>query len=309
MAGKSSDANSPILSWHRNLLLAGAVFTVLLIAMGGILCVTQSIRNCPDWPGCFGRIVPPAEPGPILEYTHRLLAGVSGLLILGSAVVSMLRVPQLRWISIPPLVAIVLLVEVSFFGAQVVLRGLAPGWAAVDVGSALLVVALMVTAAVKAMSIKNDPSQPDRLSFKNPFTRLVLVTTAMVYMVYVSGILVAGKGSITSCLGWPIYRLQQFQVDGLTWWNILRLTISLLGVGMLVMVLVQAWRKRGELPGVFRAARLVGLAVVLEAVAQALLQLFGLQTPLLVVYTVVAAALWALLVALLIRAGLQAEVG
>ncbi len=308
MADKLPEGNAPIPPWHRSLLLAGAVFTVLLIAMGGILCVTQSIRNCPDWPGCFGRIVPPAETGPILEYTHRLLAGVSSLLILGSAVAGMVRVPQLRWVSIPPLVAIVLLVEVSFFGAQVVLRGLAPGWAAVDVGSALLVVALMVTAAVKA-GFTSDHSIQEGLSVKNPFARLVLATTAVVYTVLVSGILVAGKGSITSCLGWPIYRLQQFQVDGLTWGNILRLSLSLVGVGMLVLVLVQAWRKKGEQPGVFRTARWVGLAVILETLAQTLLQVFGLQTALLVVYTVVAAALWALQVALLIRAGLQVDAG
>jgi heme a synthase len=103
MAQISTNIPTPIASWHRNLLTAAAIFTVLLIAMGGILCATQSIRNCPDWPGCFGRLVPPAETGAILEYTHRLLAAVSGLLILGSAIAGLTRKPRLRWIAFPPL--------------------------------------------------------------------------------------------------------------------------------------------------------------------------------------------------------------
>ncbi len=174
MIQNPSPVQKPIAAWHRNLLAAAAVFTILLIAMGGVLCVTHSIRSCPDWPGCFGKIIPPLETSPILEFTHRVLAATSGLLILGAAIAGVVRAPRLRWILIPPLAACVLVVEVSYFGALAVLRGLAPGWAAVDVGSALLVVALMVTAAVIAHTRRLNPSLPDRLNFRSPFARLAM---------------------------------------------------------------------------------------------------------------------------------------
>ncbi len=296
MVQKPSLEKPPIQASHRHLLVAGAVITTLLIAMGGILCVTQSIRNCPDWPGCFGRVVPPAETGPVLEYTHRLLAGVSSLLIVSSAVVGMVRVRQVHWVSIPPVVALVLLLEVSFFGAQVVLRGLSPGWAAVDVGSALLVVALMVAAAVKAYAWPAE-RQIATQGFKSGPARLALVSLAAVYVIFVSGILVAGKGSITSCLGWPMYNPQQFRLDGLTLGNISRLALSVAALGLLAAVVLQAWHRRNKQRGVFRIARWLGLAIILEALLQVLIQALGLLTPLLVIYTVMAAALWALLVA------------
>ncbi len=307
MARNPENSLASISNWHRNLLAAGAIFTVLLISMGGILCVTQSIRNCPDWPGCFGRIIPPWETGPLLEYTHRMLAAVSGLLILGSAGSGLAQMPRLRWITIPPLVAVLLLLEVSYFGARVVLKGLAPGWAAVDVGSALLVVALMVTSAVIAFSIDRNPGLADRLTFTRPFSKLMLVTVIVVYILYVSGILIAGKASLSACLGWPIYSPGLFQLDVHTVAKSVRLVLSVIGIGLVIAVLTQAWRNRIERPDIYRMARWVGLAFVLEALLQIFGLAFGMPIAIMIPYTIVAAAFWALLVAMLVKTGLETK--
>jgi heme A synthase len=281
------------------------VFTVLLIGMGGVLCVTHSIRNCPDWPRCLNTGLPPLEAGPILEIAHRSLAAISGLLILVAAIAGMARTRRLRWIAWPPLVACLLVVEVSYFGARVVLHRLAPGWAAVDVGSALVVVALMVATAVTAQARLRRPDLPDRLTFRQPVARLALVTTLIVYGVLVSGVLVAGDGSTTACLGWPVYSPHQFAVDAHGPANALRLVVSGAGIVMMLAVLVQARHARAGQPELFGIARWLGVAVALEALTQVLLLVFGSPTPLLVVYTVTMAALWGLLVALAVRTGLD----
>lgn len=308
MDQKSTNIPGSIATWQRNLLIAAAIFTVLLIAMGGVLCVTQSIRNCPDWPGCYGSFFPPLETGPVLEYTHRVLAALSGFLIISAAVTGAVRNWRIRWISLPPLVAIGLLLLVSFFGAQVVLQGLAPGWAAVDVGSALLVVALMVSTATIASFRINQPAQADRLVYNTTFGKLISAATAMVYIVMVSGILVAGKGSITGCLGWPIYSWSLLQSDGHLIGNLVRLVLSAAGIMIILIALIIAWRDRKKHPAIFSIARWLSLALVLEVIFQGLLLVFGLLQPLLIVYTVVAAVLWALLVALMVRTGLISAV-
>ncbi|HEX9090229.1 MAG TPA: COX15/CtaA family protein [Anaerolineales bacterium] len=304
MDQKSTNLPGSIATWQRNLLIVAAIFTVLLIAMGGVLCVTQSIRNCPDWPGCYGSIFPPLETGPVLEYTHRVLAAVSGLLIISAAVAGVVRNWRIRWISLPPLVAIALLLLVSFFGAQVVLHGLAPGWTAVDVGSALLVVALMVSTATIASFRMNNPDHADRLVYNTTIGRLVIAATAVLFVVLVSGVLVAGKGSITACLGWPIYSWSLLQSDGHLIGSLLRLVLFAVGFVIILIVLGSTWRDRKEHPSIFNIARWLGLALVLEVIFQVLVLVFGLLQPLLIVYTVVAAALWALLVALMVRTGL-----
>jgi cytochrome c oxidase assembly protein subunit 15 len=305
MAQNSADSHTAIAPWHQKLLVTTAVFTVLLIAMGGILCMTQSIRDCPDWPGCFGKIIPPAETGPILEYTHRVLAALSGLLILTSAVVGLIRVRRSLWISLPPLVSIVLLVEVSYFGAQVVLRGLSPGWAAVDVGSALLVVALMVATSTAALANKDPSLRIDRLKYQSPFSRIVLAATLVVYMILVSGILVAGKNSVTGCLGWPIYSQQLAQMDAHKLGEVIRQVVSLIGIGLILFVLIFAWRNRQSHPAIFPLVNWVGLAFLSEMLLQILILIFGHLVGLLVAYTVIMAALWGLLVAFTVRLGLE----
>jgi cytochrome c oxidase assembly protein subunit 15 len=305
MAQNSADSHVTIASWHQKLLVTTAIFTVLLIAMGGVLCMTQSIRDCPDWPGCFGKVIPPAETGPILEYTHRVLAAISGLLILSTAVVGLIRAPRTLWISLPPLISVALLVEVSYFGAQVVLRGLSPGWAAVDVGSALLVVALMSATAVVASASRESSSQMFHLKYKSPFSRLVVTATLVVYLVLVSGVLVAGKNSVTGCLGWPIYSGQLAQMDAHNLGEIARQVVSLIGIVLILFVLFYAWRNKNDYRKVFPLVKWVGLAFLLEMLIQIMILIFGHQVGFLVAYTVTMAVLWGLLAALMVRVGLE----
>lgn len=297
----------PLASWHKKLLIAAIISTTILIAMGGILCVTQSIRSCPDWPGCFGKILPPMEVSPMLEMTHRLVAGISGLLILAAAIAGAIRSRHLRWIMIPPILTCLLVVEVSYLGAQVVLRGISPGWAAVDLGSALLVPALLIASAVFANVYNSNPSRSAKLTFRSPFSRLVLATTVIIYAVLVSGVLVAGKNTITSCLCWPVYSRLIFQVDLPGIGNATRLIFSVIGISLLVSVLVQALRTQRQHRIIFRNALWVGAIFLIEMLLQGLLLVFHFNVFLQVAYTVIMASFWALLVSLVVNSGIELE--
>ena len=110
---------------------------------------------------------------------------------------------------------------------------------------------------------------------------------------------------MTACLGWPIYSPQLFQIDSLGTGNILRLILSVVGILLIGTILVQVWRSRRERPVVFRTARWVMAAFLLELTIQALLLIFGFKVSLLVAYTVTAAVFWGLLVALGVGVGLE----
>ena len=77
--------------------VATAVATYLLILIGGLVHGTGSSLACPDWPTCYGSLMPKMEGGVLVEHSHRLAAGTVVILTLALAtMLSVSRAPALR---------------------------------------------------------------------------------------------------------------------------------------------------------------------------------------------------------------------
>lgn len=73
-------------------LVGGSIlFTYILMVMGNVVTTTGSGLACPDWPLCYGTVVPPFELQIWFEWGHRLLGGTTGFLILASTIVVWLK--------------------------------------------------------------------------------------------------------------------------------------------------------------------------------------------------------------------------
>src|SRR5512138_2019820 len=65
--------------------VATAVATYLLILIGGLVHGTGSSLACPDWPTCYGSLMPKMEGGVLIEHSHRLAAGTVVIMTLALA--------------------------------------------------------------------------------------------------------------------------------------------------------------------------------------------------------------------------------
>ena len=67
------------------LVVVTAIATYLLILIGGLVHGTGSSLACPDWPTCYGTMMPKMEGGVLVEHSHRLAAGSVVLLTIALA--------------------------------------------------------------------------------------------------------------------------------------------------------------------------------------------------------------------------------
>ncbi|UJA18989.1 heme A synthase [Thermoleophilia bacterium SCSIO 60948] len=72
------------------------VSLVTIVASGSAVRLTGSGLGCPDWPRCYGKVVPPGDLNAIIEYGNRLFTGVVGIAVIAAATLSFRRRP-FRW--------------------------------------------------------------------------------------------------------------------------------------------------------------------------------------------------------------------
>lgn len=86
------------ISRERYFLIAAIALGSLtaIVLSGSAVRLTGSGLGCPDWPRCFGRVVPPAEVNAVIEYANRLFTGVVGIAVIAASVLAFRRRPY-RW--------------------------------------------------------------------------------------------------------------------------------------------------------------------------------------------------------------------
>jgi heme A synthase len=202
--------------------------------------------------------------------------------------------------------AVVLVLAVVVFGAFAVLTGLPPAVAAIDVGCALMVLALVLTTWTVARARREIPMLPDRLAFRDPFSRLTLGASTAVFLVLATGPLVADAGSIARCVGWPMYGVVVGAAEVGSALPTARRALGVMAAVLIVSVAVQAWRLHRGNAAIRRGAMILTVLFAGEAAIGALIHAHGFTLLYGTLYVAAAVGVWALLVVLAVRASADA---
>lgn len=223
----------------RRLLQSAALLTFLSVLMGSVVCATESGFDCPSWPGCYpDRITPIGDINPWIEFAHRSVAVVTGPVLLAAAIVGQRSRSLPRWVTSLLWVALVTAGAAAAFGMVTVLHGLPMPLAVLDIACALT--AMTATGIAALAAGRPDPTwRPGRLG------RTAWAGVAVIVVMHLAGIAVAGPASLTRCLSWPIWAV--LDLDGAAWAQLIRLALAVLGAGLAVVTAAAALRDGGRL--------------------------------------------------------------
>jgi protoheme IX farnesyltransferase len=184
--------------------IATAVATYLLILIGGLVHGTGSSLACPDWPTCYGTLMPRMEGGVLVEHSHRLAAGTVVVLTLALAV--MLQrgaTPEQRRLRPFGWLAVALVFAQALLGGITVLLRLPTPVSTAHTGTSLLFFLTVLYIAARsrpASALPPAPALPGRA------TALAILAAVSVYFQMVLGGLVRHSGAALACTDVPLCR-------------------------------------------------------------------------------------------------------
>jgi cytochrome c oxidase assembly protein subunit 15 len=184
-------------AWLAVMLGATVLSTYLLMVMGTFVTSTGSGLACPDWPLCYGTVAPPLEMSIWFEWGHRLLGGISGILMVLSTI--------FVWRMYRGLPRVLMLGVLAFLGFGVLLGGLtvlveAPLLESFShvliISSHLVIATLVLTFLVFTLGY-----MANRRSVGN--AGLYKLIFGAVYLQVLIGILVRYSGATLACPDFP----------------------------------------------------------------------------------------------------------
>jgi cytochrome c oxidase assembly protein subunit 15 len=265
--------------------------TCFLITVGAIVRVSGAGMGCPDWPKCFGLLIPPTSaadlpplgtydypPGwsvttfdPLMtwiEFVNRLIGVLVGLAITATLGVAIVR-QRRRAVVVPTLLAFLGVLYAGWLGARVVAHELAPWIVTAHLLSAVVVLACLVVAAVNA-AVPVPATQPPTTTQK-----------VLSWQCFAVGLLALVQGAVGTQVRGTLEDIARAHpdwsrdrwLDDLGTLDFLHTSLALFTVGAVVFIAVRFAAsgavRRGALRATRAAAVIVGVQLLVGVVLHA----------------------------------------
>jgi cytochrome c oxidase assembly protein subunit 15 len=280
--GQTEPAN--IQKWMRWLLWEIAIATLLLMAVGSATRVMNAGLACPDWPLCYGQLIPSQQMNlqVFLEWFHRLDAALIGFSTIVLVALSWwYRKILPSWLPWASVVALGLIVLQGVLGGLTVTELLR-----FDIVTAHLGTAMLFLCTLTVMAATLTPYQGTGTA--GNLAWVGLISALLIYCQSLLGGLVASRWAVHQCLGGAHLCLVMNS-------HIFGVIPATLGV---LTLTIMTWRTAALHPLLKRLALAAGWIVILQILLGVATWRLHLQVePLTVAHHAVGATLLTILVA------------
>jgi heme a synthase len=185
-------------------LLIFLTFDLMLLGAG--VRTMNAGLTCPDWPLCFGKIIPKYHFGVYLEFIHRVIAGILGILYI-YFFIKVFKNTKFKEIRLLSVIGLFLLFAQIIMGGLTVLKLLAAYIVTMHLGLATLFL-LSLFWMKKTLDLSGSKLSPSQ-SF-HFFNSLLILTILFIVLQILLGGMVASTYSGLVCIDFPTCNGQYF---------------------------------------------------------------------------------------------------
>lgn len=228
-------ARLPVITPRRYLTIAYVALGALtvIVLTGAAVRLTDSGLGCPDWPRCYGKVVPPLSFHSVIEFGNRAFSALIGLLVVGAWLASFLRTPRRRDLIVLSTLLPLGVVAQAVLGGFTVRHDLAPGYVMGHFGLSMVILVAAVALVFRAREL--DPTHPRTPSRDRGTVWIVRLLAAYGAVVIFAGTVATAAGPHAGgSRGQLIHRLHFKGVHTLVWTVHRHATLAaLLGIGVI----------------------------------------------------------------------------
>jgi Uncharacterized protein required for cytochrome oxidase assembly len=186
---------------------ASCIGMLLVLLAGALVTNTDSGRGCgDDWPLCHGKFIPAYTLESMIEYSHRVVSALEGMLVLGVAIAVYLKYKRDADRFREPLwyagMALLFTVVQALMGAAAVMWPQSPPIMAIHFGISLIAFAATLLLVIWAYRHKNGA--PKEFPVPRSVMPFALGVSIYCYVVIYLGAFIRHTESAGGCMGWPL---------------------------------------------------------------------------------------------------------
>lgn len=198
---------------HKRLKIYGILTSIgvlIVLLQGALVTKTGSGEGCgATWPLCFGEVIPTSPAiETIIEYSHRIVSGLVGAMIIVLAIWSWKQLKHVKEARLMSILSVVLIIFQGLLGAGAVLFGQSKAILALHFGISAMSLAAVVLLTI--LSFEDEKIRPVAVRVTSAFKYYFFFVLTYCYAVIYSGAYVKHTQSTLACSGFPLCNGQLF---------------------------------------------------------------------------------------------------